>query len=181
MIESFTQQGATLDIQRFANVLREHFASRARTITRFAGTGYSFEEWLNWELFDAFTARGFDCHPKPAYRKVIGFYEIAALADLGVRGENGDYWLVEVALVHGYTLDKWRDKLVRDRSKLEAATGQGVRRLQLVFSCSDAEQALDKQWAYWFEAVPFWTQQNVQVCLSDGLEGEVHMKLWEVG
>ncbi|MFV1943849.1 hypothetical protein VPH49_23915, partial [Pseudomonas luteola] len=43
----------------------------------------------------------------------------------------------------------------------------------LLLMCSDAEQYLQKTWAYWFEAMPFWSTPDAITCFGDGEQGEV--------
>jgi len=170
----------SVTLNYLAQLLHDHFQPKARDITRFAGTGCSFEDWFNWEQFSAFTAKGFECQPKPAYRTVFEQHELALLGDLIIYGKEGTPWLVETSLVHGYTQDKWRAKIIADREKLQRAEGTGVRKVQLLLMCSDAEQYLQKTWAYWFEAMPFWSTPDAITCFGDGEQGEVCMLFWQV-
>lgn len=170
-----------MNLDDFHAVLAEHFGPRASAITRFAATRYSFEEWFNWELFSAFSFRGFTCHPKPAYRQTFAPELAGQLGDLLIEGSNGERWLIEVALVHAFTQDKWRAKLINDRLKLEGARREAVRKLQLVVYCSHSERDLHEAWDYWFAEVPFWAEEpNHHLVLKDDAQGEVCMKFWEV-
>lgn len=118
-----------MDLDSFSLVLQEHFALKARVITGFAGTGYSFEQWFNWELFSAFSSWGVNCDPKPAYRQTFASECPGQLGDLLIEGRDGGKWIVEVALVRGFTQDKWRAKLINDRLKLADADQGVVRKL----------------------------------------------------
>ncbi|MNO85051.1 hypothetical protein D3C76_764110 [compost metagenome] len=165
-----------------AQILEDHFSPKARDITRFAGTGYSFEEWFNWEQFIAFTAREFECNPKPGYKRHFAEHASSSsqLGDLAIWAKDGTSWLVETSLVHAYTLNKWKTKILEDRRKLQGAVGPKVRKVQLILLCSDVETDLQAKWAYWFEAMPFWAAPDAKKCLSDGEQGEVCLLLWEV-
>lgn len=169
-----------MTLENLAQILGEHFSPKARDITRFAGTGYSFEEWFNWEQFSAFTARDFVCTPKPGYKAHFNEHVSAQLGDIVIRAKDGTTWLVETSLVHGYTQNKWKSKITEDRLKLQGAAGQGIRKVQLILLCSDAETDLQAKWAYWFENMPFWTTPALKKCFGDGEQGEVCLLFWEV-
>ncbi|MEH6801291.1 MAG: hypothetical protein V7681_18585 [Halopseudomonas sabulinigri] len=164
-----------------AQILEDHFRPKARDITRFAGTGYSFEEWFNWEQFSAFTARGFECSPKPGYKTHFNGYASAQLGDIAIWAEDGTAWFLETSLVHAWTQNKWRIKITADREKLQGPVKQGVRKVQLVLLCSDVETDLQTKWAYWFEDMHFWAEPDSKKHFSDGEQGEVCLLLWEVG
>ncbi|MBC3455986.1 hypothetical protein [Pseudomonas mosselii] len=163
-----------------AHILEDHFRPKVRDITRFAGTGYSFEEWFNWEQFSAITARKFKCDPKPSYKTHFNGHASAQLGDIVIWAKDGTIWIVETSLVHAYTQNKWRTKIIEDRKKLQGSVGQGVRKVQLILLCSDVETELQSQWAYWFEDMPFWKVPNQKICLNDGEQGEVCLLFWEV-
>ncbi|VVP66068.1 hypothetical protein [Pseudomonas fluorescens] len=175
-----TLSDGSLTLETLAQILDDHFQSNARDITRFAGTGYSFEDWLNWEMFSAFTARGLKCFPKPAYKTHFAQTGVKTLGDVLVTTEGSNAWLVETSLVHGYTKDKWRTKIIADRDKLLLADGGGVSKVQLVVLCSDCEQNLQEAWDYWFEAMPFWGLPDAQRSFTDGEQGEVCLLFWQI-
>ncbi|MFJ4348731.1 hypothetical protein [Pseudomonas sp. NPDC089401] len=169
-----------MTLDEFVQILETHFAPKARDITRFASTGYSFEEWFNWELFSAFTARAFGCLPKPGYKAHFAEHAAAQLGDLVIRAKDETPWLVETSLVHKFTQSKWKAKITEDRAKLQGAVGEGVRKVQLMVLCSDVETDLQGKWGYWFEEMPFWPTPDAKLCLGDGELGEVCLLLWEV-
>jgi len=168
-----------MTLEDLAQILADHFYPKARDITRFASTGYSFEEWLNWELFCALTTREFVCTPKPGYKTHFAEHVSAQLGDIMIRAMDGTTWLVETSLVHGYTQNKWRTKIIEDRAKLQGA-GQGGRKVQLMFLCSDAETDLQNEWIDSLEEMPFWGTPDVKKCFGDGEQGEVCLLFWEV-
>ena len=169
-----------MTLGELAQILEDHFRPKARDITRFAGTGYSFEEWFNWEQFSAFTALAFECNPKPGYRTHFTGHASGQLGDIAISAKDGTTWLVETSLVHAYTQNKWKAKITEDRAKLQGAVAQGVRKVQLMLLCSDVETDLQTQWAYWFEDMPFWAAPDSKKDFSDGEQGEVCLLLWEV-
>lgn len=170
----------SLTLETLAQILNDHFESHIRDITRFAGTGYSFEDWLNWEMFSAFVACGFKCFPKPAYKTYFEQNGIKTLGDILVTTEGGDAWLVETALVHKNTQKKWLNKIKDDREKLRRAEGGDINKLQLVVLCSDCEQHLQEAWDYWFKGICFWKKPDTQRILTDGEKGEVCLLFWQI-
>jgi hypothetical protein len=169
-----------MNIGDLAQILEDHFSPKARDITRFAGTGCSFEEWLNWEQFSAFTALAFECSPKPPYKTHFTGHASAQMGDIAIWAKDGTTWLVETSLVHAYTQKKWKTKITEDRGKLEGAVGRGIRKVQLIVLCSDVETDLQARWGYWFEDMPFWAAPDSEKSFSDGEQGEVCFLLWEV-
>jgi len=122
----------------------------------FVSTGDSFEDWLNWEALFALRRDGLEASPKPHYRKV-GFKDVSTYGDLLVKLSSGTKVMVEVGLVHDWTMSKWREKLEADRRKLEPPYGDGFVGLQLVVIASRCESvAGDKRWAQWLGKVTFW-------------------------
>lgn len=169
-----------MTLNELTEILDDHFRAKARDITRFAGTGYSFEEWFNWELFSMLTARSIECSPKPNYKTYFTGHATSRLGDIAFQANDGSTWLIETSLVHAYTLNKWRKKIFEDRKKLQEAIGQGIRKVQLMLLCNDVETNLQTEWAYWFQGMPFWAEPDGQKCFSDGEQGEVCLLLWEV-
>ncbi|RMQ98657.1 hypothetical protein ALP94_03914 [Pseudomonas savastanoi pv. glycinea] len=169
-----------MTLENLVKTLNDHFQPKARDITRYASTGYSFEEWLNWEMFTAFTAVGLKCLPKPAYKTHFSQADAKTLGDLLVGADDSKPWLIETSLVHGYTQDKWRAKISSDREKLLRAEGGEVSKVQVVLMCSDSEQQLREAWAYWFESMPFWGTPDAHISFTDGELGEVCLLFWQV-
>jgi hypothetical protein len=169
-----------MTLEDLAQILDDHFRPKARDITRFAGTAYSFEDWFNWEQFSAFTARGFVCNPKPGYKTYFTEHAPAQLGDIVIQAKDGTAWLIETSLVHGYTQNKWKNKILEDRAKLQKAAGHGARKIQLLLLCSDAEIELQTAWTYWFEEMSFWSTPDIKRSFGDNEQGEVCLLLWEV-
>ncbi|WP_144411489.1 hypothetical protein [Azotobacter chroococcum] len=171
-----------MHLKEVCNIMSAHFTSKAKQITCFAQSGYSFEEWINWELFTAFTEQGFSTHPKPAYKAHFQENSSALLGDILVCDEAGEQLFIEVAVVHSYTQDKWRAKLLDDRAKLKglSSSSANTRKIQLVISCASNEKDLQKNWNYWYTELLFWNELSETLVLDDGADGEIFMKIWEV-
>lgn len=169
-----------MSLEVMQEILSAHFSTKAKEITRFAHTGYSFEEWFNWELFSAFSGRGYACSPKPAYRSLFARNTSRFLGDLLIEGADGWRCFVEVAVVHGYTQNKWRAKMIRDRAKLLELEPiiAGMQKILLVVFCSSVEKTLEREWDYWFKEIPFWAQPGYGLTFDDGGNGEVGMRFW---
>ena len=98
----------------------QRFCEKAPEIAKFANTGYSFEEWLNWEAYAACVAKpGWSVAPRPAYAK-LSQEPCRDFGDLLIsEHEPSRQTLVEIALVHDWTNgNKWREKIDWDTKKL---------------------------------------------------------------
>lgn len=107
-------------------IIVDRLASNAATLGRFAETGRSFEEWVNWELFDAFVSAGISAEPKPRYA------DSRSLGDLLVGRAPEPRILVEVAVCTEATQSKWSLKIVGDTAKLARALSPELHTLQIV-------------------------------------------------
>src|SRR5437773_1858974 len=85
-------------------------AGKASEITWFVETGYSFEEWLNFEAYAACRAAArWNVNPRPAYAS-LAVEHCREFADLLV-ADAASSVVVEVGLVHDSTSTKWIEKL----------------------------------------------------------------------
>jgi hypothetical protein len=171
-----------MNLQDLCQILSDHFAPKAKQVTRFAHTGYSFEEWVNWEIFTAFVDRGYQAFPKPAYKRSFNDNTSKFLGDLRVCGHDGAEVFLEVATAHPWTQSKWREKILNDRVKLEkwVPKAEKTLKIQIVISCSSEQKDLENKWLYWYERIGFWADKGETLILDDGGTGEVVIKVWEV-
>jgi hypothetical protein len=123
---------------------------RVNDIEVFAETGYSFEEWCNWEAYAACqTIPNCNVCPKPRYCD-FGVEDCRDFADLSISNSNNEAVLIEIALVHDNTQNKWLDKLRGDQTKLERACekcSQTLRVIVLVSTKAAIENA--PAWKDW--------------------------------
>lgn len=127
---------------------------RAEAIGRMATTGYSFEEWMNWEAFEACKEKAdWEVAPKPPYGSG-GTKGSRDLADLKVAAKSGNAVVVEIALVHESTYDKWQAKLDWDTEKLSSIPKNAAERLQIIVAVSHLRPVRkEEEWVKWFEKV----------------------------
>jgi len=59
----------SMNIQELLVPIREQIDQSLNKVIGFSKTNYSYEEWINWEIFDALTTAGYECIPKPSYKK----------------------------------------------------------------------------------------------------------------
>jgi hypothetical protein len=140
--------------------IADHLGNATERLSAFAVTGYSFEEWLNWEAYWACRARGFACSPKPECR-ASGFKDSKHQADLMMTLASGERAIVECGLIHDCTQSHWRKKLEADRRKLEPPHGDGFIPLQLVFVTSQYDFLRLANWTRWLERISFWNSPAV--------------------
>ncbi len=149
--------------------------SHLRQIAFFTRTGYSFEEWLNWQACWACSQKGWKISPKPKY-KAVGFKRSNNQADLFVEPNPTKKVIIEFGLVHDCTETKWREKLESDRLKLEPPFPDNFEPIQVVYVASKSDV---DSWTKWLNNLSFWNQHSV---LSEVLHipsGEFFlMKAW---
>jgi hypothetical protein len=158
----------------------ERHKTRMPEITRFTDTGYSFEEWLNWESFDACQQKGWKLFPKPQY-KACGFKKSINQADLLVEPLQSKKVIIEFGLIHDFSQSRWRDKLEADRKKLEPPFADFFEPIQVVYVTSKRDFRQQDNWTRWLEKISFWNQPTV---FSEALEfsngGVFQMSAWRI-
>lgn len=165
------------------HVIKRHFSSKAAELQSFVRTGYSFEEWFNWELFYALQVSESNLQPKPAYRHIAGLETSTKTGDVYFT-KSGHGYIVEVALVHDYTSDKkWRDKVHWDRDQLLTLKGLGkitpIQLLVLVSNHDDMEASSD--WMNWLESLSFWTdKKDIEVKIRLPQNGQAWIVGWAI-
>lgn len=174
------------------DILRPWFAKKSHTLHAFSASTASYEEWLSWELFDAFLQHGYHCEGRPSYNDLRSQPQGALKGDLlATRPDTQEKYLIEVALVGAGTQDKWLEKIQRDHEKLQQLelgdASQKLHRIQLVFLVSCAEQDLVHAWDYWLQKIPFYPAQNAHYSHAIALnrpgispQGEAALLLWDV-
>lgn len=149
--------------------------SRDVDLVAFTRSQYSFEEWLNWELFAASSRRyGSTVFPKPNYRQ-IGV-DTCDAGDLLIE-HGGSRLFVEVGIVHDGTRDRWLDKLEHDRLKLLRIPGFAVP-LQLLLSVSQRALRTDRQRSDWLERLSFWNAGVVADMFIELPGGWAQLRAW---
>ena len=162
------------------SVIFNHYRDLLPQIAQYTHTGYSFEEWLNWEAFWACHKKGWKSSPKPEY-KAVGFKNSKYQADLLVDSLQIKKTLIEFGLVHDCTQSHWRDKLGTDRKKLEAPYADTFWPIQVVYVTSRYDFRKLENWTDWLNKISFWNQPaifNQALTLPEG--GVFLMKAWNV-
>lgn len=118
-----------MSVTQVLSAIEQRLVARAESIARFATTGRSFEEWLNWEVLDALLDAKLDATPKPQYAPLTGE---SMFGDVLVNDANGVPVLVEVAICTDSTQAKWSAKINRDAAKLARVLAPSMRTLQLL-------------------------------------------------
>jgi len=165
--------------QLLAQILASHFSQLTDRISRFTETGYSFEEWINWECYHAFSTRRMTCYPKPNYKE-YGEGNNKRLGDFCVTLLTGEALFCEVKLVHDHTQDKWMAEIEKDREALSSV--ENVTPIQILFCTSTFEDVFESSdWARFLEGLSFWKDDKVaSVDLSLPNKGQLLIKIWEV-
>lgn len=135
------------------DVFTSWVAGNRATLLKFAKTGYSFEEWVNWGLFDALQNDPASCDPKPRYEDGSGY------ADLKI-SLGGQCAFVEIGIVHDDTLAKWKEKLEGDRKKLLRVKDETIG-VQLILVVTNEPQSIAKQRCRWLTQLSFWSAPDI--------------------
>ena len=165
-------------VQDVFNTIAEQFVERATDIAAFVKTGYSFEEWLNWEAFAACQRHAdWVVHPKPQYKK-LGVANTRELADLLVEHDALQV-AVEIGLAHGWTnMGKWAEKLNWDSKKLERLQ-DNIAPLQLMVFTTQTDLVKSDYWPKHLARVKRWgqpTELTSVSCLPPA--GQLHIRGW---
>lgn len=178
------------------NILQHWFTPKSNTLHAFSASGASYEEWLNWELFAAFSQHGYHCEGRPSYKN-LGYTRMDAIKGdlkgdlLATHPDTQEKYLIEVALVGTGTQNKWLEKMQRDHEKLQKLqlhdASQQLHRIQLVFFVASVKQNLEQEWDEWMLQMPFYSEQRAHCSLAIALnhpdiakQGEVALLVWNV-
>jgi hypothetical protein len=160
-------------------VIADHLKSEAPNISRFVHTGYSFEEWLNWEAFAACSqVKGWKVDPKPAYCS-FGVEGCKDIADLLITAGDSKL-VVEIGLAHDHTQNKWLLKLDRDAEKLRRELG-GVQTLHLIILTSKDDIEGNKVWEKWLLGLHCWKTDNIgERKIQFSPSGQMIVRRWAI-
>lgn len=149
--------------------------ARGDSIARFAATGRSFEEWLNWEVLDALADAGLEVQPKPCYSPLTGE---SLFGDLIVKDPDGTAVFVEVAICTEFTQSKWAAKINRDAAKLARVLSPTMHTLQLVVIVS--QDLSLSSWAPFLMAIG-WDEGHIHAreIVPKGGDTRVHFRAWK--
>jgi hypothetical protein len=150
--------------ERVFDRIAAHWLRRADDLAVVARTGYSFEEWANWEaIFACRDEPTWVATPRPRYAD-LGAKDSALFGDLLV-SEADRRVLVEVGTVHDWTQSKWKHKLNVDTDKLRDLDGHDVARLQIIARLASGRWSVNE--ASWLKWVDAWTVSEAIVRHAD--------------
>jgi hypothetical protein len=164
---------------RAFGAITKRFDSRAKDIAMMARTGYSFEEWCNWESFLACRQLGedIDVFPRPQYCE-HGVADCKDYGDLLLICKDQKL-LIEIGIVHDETGDKWIEKLDNDMRKLERLTKGGTRSLQVILLASKFKIRDNPKWQKWLARTDRWTRPTTLEHFPESEPpGEIVLRGW---
>jgi hypothetical protein len=133
--------------------------SRNSDLRKIVLTGYSFEEWFNWEAYLACIDSKLQAEAKPSYSR-FGLSKSQIKGDLYLEAPN-DSALLEFGTVHDWTGDRQLEKLERDRQKLLEAKKDKTVPIELIQALVLASKVTDfvelPIWKDWLNKLSFWT------------------------
>lgn len=129
------------------NILQPWFAQKSHTLHAFSAGKASYEEWLNWELFDAFLQHGYHCEGRPSYQQ-LGDHPLKSLKGdlLATHPDTQEKYLIEVALVGAGTQDKWREKYSVTIKNCSNCNGAMPAKNSTAFSWCSWSPAISRIW-----------------------------------
>ncbi|WP_288129852.1 hypothetical protein [Microbulbifer sp.] len=171
-----------MNIQGLLQVIRDQLHTSLDKVIGFANTNYSYEEWINWEIFHALSRKNFTCTPKPSYKLYGQPINNRYQADIYAKSQNsGDEFIIEVALVGVSTQDKWLKKIERDREKLTSFMPRSnkLTKFQVLVLVADYENVLS-EWEYWLSRLGFWAANPPLTEICSSSPGEIVVCGWQV-
>ncbi len=162
---------------KFESILSDFLEGISPKLFCFQETGYSFEEWLNWELYFILKSIGYEVTPKP---KILGEKSFADLEIAKFDGENS--LIIEVKTIHDFTQDKWIEAIEKDRRALNYnsinTNNLGLQILVLASSYNDVFSV--ESWSSWLEKLSFWCNEPDFRLTSNQEEGASILLAWKV-
>jgi hypothetical protein len=161
-------------------VAAERLGQRSDAIAVFAQASGSWEAWCTWELLAACREAAWTAQPQPPYAQV-GVAGSRELADLLVFDPaRGRRVLVELALIHDWTTNKWIDALNGDTERLRRAAAAGVVGLQVILAASlESPIDVNSKWRGWLAMSDIWTRPTkLKRVLPLGAVGQMVIQGW---
>lgn len=164
------------------DVAARHLAERSDAIALFTETGSSFEDWCTWEILAACRGAGWTVQPRPRYAE-IGVAGSRDSADLLVFDPaTGRRLVVELAIIHDWTTNKWIATLNGDTEKLlRPASGDTVG-LQAIVTVSLASPIdVNPTWQGWLRMSRIFKEPgNLRHAVPLGAVGQMVVQGWEI-
>ncbi|KAB7714913.1 hypothetical protein GBN32_01875 [Plesiomonas shigelloides] len=162
----------------FQTELQELVNEISAKVFTFQKTGYSFEEWFNWELYNKLINHGYDAQPKPPMQS-----DLKSFADILVNKPFDDRDVyIEVKLVHDDTGDKWLGEIEKDhlalKSNTENTSAIGFQILLLTSSHKNLIQ--HPNWKPWLNRLTFWSVQPDTLVHSNQENGNTVIVGWVI-
>jgi hypothetical protein len=165
---------------RVFGVLADRLGQRSDEIAVFAEAGGSWEAWCVWEVLAACREAAWTAQPRPPYAEV-GVAGSRELADLLVFDPaRGHRVLLELAVVHDWTTNKWIDALNGDTERLRRSAAVGVVGLQVILAASlESPIDVNPKWQGWLGMSDIWTRPTkLRRALPLGSVGQMVVQGW---
>ena len=161
-------------------VVADRLAARVDAIALFTETGRCFQGWCVWEALAACRAVGWATQPEPAYSDV-GVAGSREYGDLLVFDPaSGQRVLLELALIHDWTTNKWIAELNGDTHRLARS---GVTGLQIIVAASlPSPVDVNATWQSWLGMSDVWNRPtDMARSMRLGPVGGLLVKGWTIG
>jgi hypothetical protein len=161
-------------------VLAARLGQRAEAIALFAESGGSWAEWCTWEAFAACREAAWTAQPQPPYA-AVGVAGSRDRADLLVFDPaSGRRVLLELAVIHDWTTNKWIDTLNGDTDRLRRAAAVGVEGLQVILAAAlDSPIDVNPKWQGWLSMSDIWPRPtDLRQAMGLGAVGQMVVQGW---
>jgi hypothetical protein len=158
-------------------VIAERLAERSEAIALFTETGGPWEAWCTWEALAACRAARWTVQAHPPYADV-GVAGSRDQADLLVFDPaSGRRVLLELAVIHDWTTNKWIDTLNGDTEKLRRARIEG---LQMILAASlESPIDVNPKWQGWLGMSTIWNEPtDLGRAVPLGAVGQMSIRGW---
>ncbi len=160
--------------------IAQRLQDRSQEISLFLEASTSFEEWCIWEAYAACRAAKWTVQPKPSYA-TVGLMGSRESADLLITDpRSGSQSLLEFAVVHDWTTNRWIAALDQDTINLSRALTTGTELLQMILAASLASPIeINRRWKTWLEMTSIWPRPSaLQRTIAMGPSGEGILRGW---
>jgi hypothetical protein len=125
----------------------------------FNNHSYSFEEWLNCEIFYNLSETQYNIKARPY---VGNINKTKRYADFKIENfENNKDLIIEVKIIHDSTLNKYIIEIEKDRKSLIEISKNGAITLQLILIASSQTDIYQSDvWNNWLQKLSFWDEKQ---------------------
>jgi hypothetical protein len=164
------------------DAIADRLADRTDDLALIADSGGCYADWVVWEAFVGCRRAGWTVRPQIPYSE-LGVTGSRDVADLHVFDPaSGSRVLIELAVIHDWTNNRWIDTLDGDTEKLSRPLTDGVIPFQIVVTASSASPIeVNPMWMRWLGMSKVWHRPiEMQRAFGLGDVGQCALQGWVV-